>query len=676
MGIFDIFNKEKREEKKKFKAQLKEAKGGDVPMQLYVGQCYLNGNIVKKNVKKAANFLKLAADRSDPEAMRLYADCLHYGIGVAPDRKSAAKYYDDAAAKGNIEAQASLGGYYLLGLGGLAKDVAKGFRLIRQAYEQGSIKGTYYYGYCLENAVMVAKDVEKAAECYKQAADRGEPDACNGIASMYRNGTGVKQDLAQALSYYQKGAEGGCANAQYGYARLMEDGVAGERDYYEIAEWYQKAAKGGHAEAMACLGSLYERGLGTVFADKDTALSYYEQSAQRGCARGYDYLGSYYERNLDIQDRKSKAAKYYKMAADKGYADGIAHYGHCLRIGFGVAQDMALAKEYLQRAMKAGSAEAYCEWGSMLYLSVDYPHHLLKPEHVEVFKYYKKAADMGSARGQSALAWCYEGGMGGGIGCQQNWAEAHRLVNLAAEQGNFDGPPLICPIDIKKAAQKGFPNAECGYADYLMTTAWDEAKNPDARTKIEIEALHYYRSAAEHGNVGAMDHLVFAYMDGQYGVKRDFNKAMEYVNKMIQYGYVYGYLYLADYYGKNRHWGAAGVRDDKKAFEYLKIYVDRSDQIYEARDLGLMYLNGRGTAKNYAEAVRLLKFSYYGREKDRIYEAGYWLGLCYENGYGVQRDLAQAIELYREVAAWGESITWTVVEEANLARQALKRLGY
>jgi hypothetical protein len=78
-------------------------------------------------------------------------------------------------------------------------------------------------------------------------------------------------------------------------------------------------------------------------------------------------------------------------------------------------------------------------------------------------------------------------------------------------------------------------------------------------------------------------------------------------------------------------------------------------------NLGLMFENGQGVAKDDVEAVRLYRLA----AAQGHAGAQYNLGDMFEYGKGVAKDTAEAIRLYRLAAAQGQSN----------AAAALKRLG-
>ena len=66
-------------------------------------------------------------------------------------------------------------------------------------------------------------------------------------------------------------------------------------------------------------------------------------------------------------------------------------------------------------------------------------------------------------------------------------------------------------------------------------------------------------------------------------------------------------------------------------------------------NLGEMYYNGHGVAKDYYEALKWFRLS-----AEQGYASGlYNLGVMYEYGYGVPQDYTQAMRYYRQAADQG-----------------------
>jgi hypothetical protein len=96
------------------------------------------------------------------------------GLGVAQDYQHARRWYQKAAAAGNVTAMSSLGRFYHDGLG-------------------------------------VARDYQQARQWYEKAAVAGSVMAMRNLGRFYRYGLGVAQDYQQARQWYEKAAAGAAA---------------------------------------------------------------------------------------------------------------------------------------------------------------------------------------------------------------------------------------------------------------------------------------------------------------------------------------------------------------------------------------------------------------------------------------------------------------------------------
>ncbi len=95
-------------------------------------------------------------------------------------------------------------------------------------------------------------------------------------------------------------------------------------------------------------------------------------------------------------------------------------------------------------------------------------------------------------------------------------------------------------------------------------------------------------------------------------------------------------------------WGVA-----KDEAEAVRIYRDSADRGNAPAmvSLGVMYSEGRGVAKDEAEAVRLYRKAADAGDATAMTN----LGVMYEKGQGVAKDLAEAARLYRKAADGGDS---------------------
>lgn len=80
-------------------------------------------------------------------------------------------------------------------------------------------------------------------------------------------------------------------------------------------------------------------------------------------------------------------------------------------------------------------------------------------------------------------------------------------------------------------------------------------------------------------------------------------------------------------------------------------------------NVGLCYLQGKGTEENKKEAVKCFKKAV---EKESSGVAYHNLGICYENGFGVRKDYKKAIEMYGKAVENGEKAGLTAIKNLYL----------
>ena len=80
-----------------------------------IGNSYLKGIGVQKDLKKGFEYLKQSCEKGNLESMKIVADCYFNGIGVSKDLKEAFNLFLKLSDKGNIKASSIIGKYYYYG---------------------------------------------------------------------------------------------------------------------------------------------------------------------------------------------------------------------------------------------------------------------------------------------------------------------------------------------------------------------------------------------------------------------------------------------------------------------------------------------------------------------------------------------------------------------------------
>jgi TPR repeat protein len=113
----------------------------------------------------------------------------------------AAAYLRRAAALGDIDAQYTLAGLFVEGVGVVA-DEAMAARWFGEAAKNGHVGAEVEYAILLFNGRGVAKDEAAAAGWFLRAANADNPVAQLRLARLYFEGLGVDADPAEAARWY------------------------------------------------------------------------------------------------------------------------------------------------------------------------------------------------------------------------------------------------------------------------------------------------------------------------------------------------------------------------------------------------------------------------------------------------------------------------------------------
>ena len=267
-----------------------------------------------------------------------------------------------------------------------------------------------------------------------------------------------------------------------------------------------------------------------------------------------------------------------------------------------------VVRELRQRADKGDSHAQEALGSAFLYGSLGVTTNMTK-----AVKWYRKAAEQGSALAQSNLGVCYANGQG----VAKDAVEAVKWYRKAAEQN-----------DVVAQFNLGF----------CYTSGEGVAKDYG-------EAVKWLTRAAVGGNIQAQLELANIYQYGDGGVATNMTEVVKWLTKAAEGGLSSAQLELAEDYEFGR-----GVATNMN--EAVKWYRKAAEQNYgEAQTgLGLLYYEGRGVSQDYGEA---LKWWRKAAEQGHPY-AQFCLARAYEQGFGgLSVDLAEAVKWLRKAADKG-----------------------
>jgi TPR repeat protein len=204
---------------------------GEAAAQFQMARACLYGAGVPKDVKKAFELMKSAADRGYPDAIGGLGYFYSAGVAVNRDDKQAAEWFRKGAEKGSAKAQLNLAKLLLSGKPGAS------------AGSDGN-----------KSPEMLA---EEGLQWMKKAADQGLPEAGLAYGSLlYFGGHGTPVDFGKAAPYLKTAAEAGIADARNMLGTMCQRGLGLPVDASAAEQWFRKAALQGHVKAQSNLGNI------------------------------------------------------------------------------------------------------------------------------------------------------------------------------------------------------------------------------------------------------------------------------------------------------------------------------------------------------------------------------------------------------------------------------------
>lgn len=238
--------------------------------QVYLGELYLKGEMLRKNEHKAFELFQKAANKNDEKGMLKLAQCFQNGWGVEKNISTAITYYEKCANLGNNDAMITLSDMYLQGNGipanmsealyweerlGILGDKGAQRYVIKNADKK--------YRYAIANSIDAlalarknynSKNYPWAKFCYERAISFGSKDATYELGKWLYEGNGIGKDIPKAVELLGNLGEKGNFEAQKLLASIYRENSIINSDDKQEAYWNQKAAENGDAESQAWMG--------------------------------------------------------------------------------------------------------------------------------------------------------------------------------------------------------------------------------------------------------------------------------------------------------------------------------------------------------------------------------------------------------------------------------------
>ena len=280
--------------------------------ELYnLGKRYSKGDSVEKDMAKAVECWRKAAEQGNAKAQYELGCCYARGEGVEEDSLEAIKWFRMSAELGYDEAQVKLGDCYKYPF--IERDMSKAVKWYRKAAEQGNAWAQHSLSECYANGDGVEKDMSEAFKWCQKSAEHGSSVAQYDLGMRYMNGDGVEKNMVEAIKWLHKSAEQGWTNAQLELGRCYVMGKGIEKNMPEALKWLRKVAVDemrydGYDVALRVLGESYASRDGVPSpGDSYEEVEKYNKAVEQGIVYAQGVLGLRYTNSDGVIFIDSKA---------------------------------------------------------------------------------------------------------------------------------------------------------------------------------------------------------------------------------------------------------------------------------------------------------------------------------------------------------------------------------
>jgi uncharacterized protein len=151
----------------------------------------------------------------------------------------------ERAQAGEPEAQQALGAAYETGTG-VRLDLAEAEKWYRQAAAAGQAEAQYR----LASLLLSERRFTDAVPWYERAAAQGHPGANTALGKIYDQGTGVMRDSHTAFTYFSAAADLGSAEAMWNISLMFNEGRLGKKNPFHACIWGLRARRFASADRV------------------------------------------------------------------------------------------------------------------------------------------------------------------------------------------------------------------------------------------------------------------------------------------------------------------------------------------------------------------------------------------------------------------------------------------
>lgn len=172
------------------------ARQGDTRSMIGLAYMYQDPDGGRFNPEKAAEFLRQAGFKGDPEAQFELARAYEKGFGVAQDASKALEWYNRAAGLDFADAINELGFLHYAGGLGVVPDPRRALGYFQRAAELGHPQAMFNYAALIDDGIVTGKSADDAATLLYRALRAGSRDV---LSELTENPNQYKQETLRGL---------------------------------------------------------------------------------------------------------------------------------------------------------------------------------------------------------------------------------------------------------------------------------------------------------------------------------------------------------------------------------------------------------------------------------------------------------------------------------------------
>lgn len=387
--------------------------------QYMLGVMFFNGDGVEKDLVRAAQWYKKAAENGHDSAQYELALCHLYGDGVEEDYDEAVYWLKAGSALGNAQCDEKLeelnASQTLPGL--KVEDVDHWMR-------QSSVNTTDVVE---QQLLLMLKtpthhDLNQAVVELHPVADKGNETAQLLYGRCLEMGMGLQQDLDSAYYWYKRAYDFGCDVAEQHAVKCLR--LCFENNIFpaDAETFLRSCANKKNTKAMISL-AYYYRFFNPNGRDFSEALRYYRMAAESGDSEAQYLLGRFLVMKNLLKRERNLVIRWWDASLEKGLdtatTEEFDDEGH--------KNERAEAMKYLNSAGEEGSCEALQLLSSMYHRGL-----LVLADPVKSAELLMRAAEMDDINAQGLLGVIFLEG----IGVQKDEKKGIEYLALAAEANN------------------------------------------------------------------------------------------------------------------------------------------------------------------------------------------------------------------------------------------------